>query len=78
MDRRITMQIEIEKGIPMPKPKSGVSRGLTGTMRSMNVGDSIKIPESARTGVYSAAKNIQIKATSKNIGDGMLRVWRIA
>ena len=67
----------IRKGVPIPllsKPKTG----LTETLRRMEYGDSIVVPNSKRGSVYSCAAQagIQIQ-TQSNLDGSTTTVWRV-
>ena len=64
-------KFKIEKGVPL-RPKFGKY-----PLREMKIGDSFFVPDvSARTSIYSCARNAKVKVTARREGDGM-RVWRI-
>jgi hypothetical protein len=67
----------IRKGVPIPflsKPKSG----LTETLRRMEYGDSIVVPNSKRGSVYSCAAQAGIKIqTQSNLDGSTTTVWRV-
>ena len=74
----------VEKGIPIPPRKCGTGRPALYPFAEMKVGDSFAI-ESARKrqGRMCAiasdyGKRHGMRFTVRAIGDGMLRVWRIA
>jgi hypothetical protein len=71
------MKIEIEKNIPAPPHKH--SGGLTETMKKMEIGDSILLPDTStnRHYPYEVAVRLNIKIRYKIIDDGKMRVWRI-
>ena len=67
------MAFEIEKGVPYPTR----NRGMTATLRKLEVGDSFVV--SGRNAVVSAttaAKRIGILVITQNIGGDDFRVWR--
>lgn len=75
---------KIEKGIPIPPSKGGAGRPTLYPFAKMEVGDSFTI-ESARKqqGRMCAiasdyGKRHGMRFTVRTIGDGMLRVWRVA
>ena len=67
----------IRKGVPIPllsKPKTG----LTETLRRMEYGDSIVVPNSKRGSVYSCAAQAGIKIqTQSNLDGSTTTVWRV-
>ena len=67
----------IRKGVPIPfsnKPKTG----LTETLRRMEYGDSIVVPNSKRGSVYSCAAQAGIEVQTQSSLDGSTTtVWRV-
>lgn len=72
----MSKEYAIETGIPMPK--STGRTGVAGALRRMNVGDSIVVPATYRTGIYTAARQIGVKVTTRMIDSEQMRVWRAA
>lgn len=72
--------MKIEKGIPIPAKNSRCYSGLSGTLRLMDVGDSVLVPDSIKY-PYQLTNNIaQItnrKFATRSTPEGR-RVWRIA
>lgn len=69
-------EVKIEKNVPMPAPYS--RSGLTGTLREMEIGDSIVIPRIRQTNVSTAANTLRRKYSTRKIDDQTIRVWRVA
>jgi hypothetical protein len=73
----MTDVFDIQKGVPIPfsnKPKTG----LTETLRRMEYGDSIVVPNSKRGSVYSCAAQAGIKVQTQSNPDGLTTtVWRV-
>lgn len=68
---------EIEKGIP-PPPSSKRKTGMTELLRKMKHLDSIVVPNSKRSSVYSCAAQAGIEIRTKVNPDGRsVRVWRM-
>lgn len=70
------MEIKIEKGIPLPAGKRRT--GLAHSLRNMVAGDSFLFPEIKRNTVYATARANKIKVSVIAVGDGQVRVWRVA
>lgn len=60
------------KNIPIPD-----RLGLVSTLRGLEVGESVTIPESKKSSVHPAARRAGVRVTVRTIGDGTVRVWRI-
>ena len=66
------MFYEIQKGVPIP------SKGLVGTIRKMEYGDSIVVPAGRHLGIHTCAHAAGAKVrTRSNKEDGTVTVWRI-
>lgn len=76
------MTPEVDKDIPIPPAYSGRKSGRKNIelLRKMDVGDSIFFPGMTTTvaynKVFSSAKRLGIKLTSRSVDDGA-RIWRI-
>lgn len=68
---------EIEKNVPLPTAVER-SKGLTYTMRRMEVGDSILIDKGLGGFAHSIAKKLGDRKIATRTVDGACRVWRIA
>ena len=68
---------QIEKGVPLPAPRKKREEGLTATMRNMEVGDSILVPQSRRSNVYMVQKALGHKYTVRQVDKSQVRIWRI-
>lgn len=74
------MKLKITKGIPLPPPSRS---GLTGTLRSMQVGDSTLVPieASTRARVHNIASRLKRRKegvwTIRSVNKGW-RIWRTA
>lgn len=68
---------EIEKNVPLPTTVER-SKGLTYTMRRMEVGDSILIEKGLSALAHSVAKKLGDRKIATRTVDGKCRVWRIA
>jgi hypothetical protein len=67
--------IKIEKGVPMP---IGRSTGITATLRAMEPGDSIFLPNGKHTNVRGLMQRVpSAKFTARTV-EGGLRIWRLA
>lgn len=60
------------KDIPIPD-----RIGLVSTLRGLEVGESVTIPESKKSSVHPAARRAGVRVTVRTLGDGTVRVWRI-
>ena len=73
------MEIKIEKGIPVAERQYGSMSGVTGLVRTMEIGDSIFLPgKSGKAGYlarYSKGK-ITVRSITENGVKGV-RIWRI-
>jgi hypothetical protein len=68
------MEILIEKNVPLPPLK----KGITGMLESMEVGDSIVITRDQRASWYSMLKRLSPKRfTSRSVDELMVRLWRV-
>lgn len=68
---------KIEKNVPLPTTVER-SKGLTYTMRRMEVGDSILIEKGLSALAHSVAKKLGDRKIATRTVDGKCRVWRIA
>jgi len=78
-ERQSRPVVQVDKGIPMPKPYYGHSQPAYPWV-SMDVGDSFVIlarPRSAYTMASKAGKEYGFKFSVRKC-DGVLRVWRVA
>lgn len=67
-------ELKIEKGIPLPPVRPGISS----TLRSTEVGDSVFLPGYKTTGaVRGILANLTGKFAARKV-DGGVRVWRVA
>ena len=74
------MAMKIEKCIPIPAKNSRGYSGLSGTLRLMDVGDSVLVPNSIKSPGRLASNIAQItnrKFVTRSTQEGW-RVWRIA
>ena len=74
------MAMKIEKGIPIPAKNSRGYSGLSETLRLMDVGDSVLVPNSFKYPVRVASRVGQTtnrKFTTRSTPEGR-RVWRTA
>lgn len=67
--------IKIERGVPIP---AKVSRGMAGTIKSMEVGDSIVLPKGKANSIRATAFNLRMKMVVRRINDTEVRIWRTA
>ena len=68
---------DIRKGVPV-HPSNKPKTGLTKTLRLMDNGDSIVVPNSKRGSVYSCAAQAGIKVQTQSNPDGLTTtVWRV-
>lgn len=51
--------------------------GLVTTLRSLEIGESIIIPESKKSSVHPAAKRAGIRVTLRTLDDGTVCAWRV-
>ena len=74
------MAMKIEKGIPMPAKNSRGYSGLSGTLRLMDVGDSVLVPNSIKSPgrlAIAVGRATNRKFATRSTQEGR-RVWRIA
>lgn len=72
------MNIQIEKGVPIPDRHHSFTHGMTGAIRSMAIGDSFVIPKEQRTSVINCSRASGAKLSVRKISDTEVRVWRVA
>lgn len=72
------MNIQIEKGVPIPDRNHSVTHGMTGAIRSMAIGDSFVMPKQQRTSVTNCARAAGAKVSIRKISDTEIRVWSVA
>lgn len=66
--------IKIEKGVPVPERQTGVSA----TLRSMEINDSVEIPKSAVKTWRSTAQLLKLRISVRSPkGSNTARVWRV-
>jgi|TARA_R110000737_G_scaffold178072_1_gene202598 hypothetical protein len=75
------MTFEVKSGVPIPE--SGGSQGRKKgrgkwqvLINSMAVGDCVDIPSGSYNPIYVAARRMGIDLTSRDVGAGIVRVWR--
>lgn len=74
--------MNIEKDVPIPVRSSKYARnGTTGVMRSMAIGDSIFVPETLVSNLYTYAIRAGIKITTRaEVSEAHprgRRIWRV-
>jgi hypothetical protein len=68
----------VEKGIPIPEiVGNGRPSEMANGIRTMQVGDSMLIPEKRVDGARKMARKLGIKLCTRKAGDGMRRIWRV-
>lgn len=76
------MSYQIESGVPVPPKKGASAQGLSGTLRSMKVGDSVRVPipemANARARITYIQKTTAAKFVARKTSDSEGRVWRVA
>lgn len=70
------MEYKIEKGIPFPK-HANRQRGLTATIRKMEIGDSILVPNKTQGSVWSVLSSMKPKKFTTRKDGTSTRIWRI-
>lgn len=73
------MKLVIDHHVPLPKGHASIEgrqAQLRATYISMVPGDSFVYTDSAITHVYTAAKSIGVKITTRKLETGGFRVWR--
>jgi hypothetical protein len=70
----------IASGVPLPPRREleGETPGLTSILRQLGVGDCVRLPRSAREGVYARAAKLNIKIAVRRAPDDTVRIWRTA
>lgn len=68
------MIIKIDKGVPI---ETGVWKEIVEALKKMEVGDSIELPLSRRSGLHIKAKKAGVKITTRQTSKEALRAWRI-
>ena len=63
--------MEIEKGVPIPGKRSKYP------FAQMEVGDSFIESVAKQVGIHSCARCFGIKISTRKMGDGTIRVWRV-
>lgn len=69
------IEIKIEHGVPLFK--AGNQSIISEALKQMKPGDSFLYPEATRASVGCAAKRLGIRVTTRKLGDGNIRVWRL-
>ena len=75
------MDFEVKTGLPIPEladtmgRKKGRGKWQV-LVNSMAVGDCVDIPESSYNPIYVSARRMGIDLTRRDIGAGLIRVWR--
>jgi hypothetical protein len=78
-EERGGVMIPIEKGIPIASKSGKEPSPYMVAMNSMEVGDSFLVPEGASLSqMYTYAKKLGIKFSSRTIVNGQRRIWRVA
>lgn len=74
------MEIIIEKGIPIPPGYERNLKGLTKSLKAMEIGDSFEISAQYRDNIAAIARNakVSIRSHVQRDNPAMLRVWRVA
>jgi hypothetical protein len=72
------MDIEIEKGIPIPVKRANAKNNFVAILRSMEVGDSFLFDrtEIKPSSFYVSAGRLGFKITVREIDEKQSRVWR--
>lgn len=70
------MTIKIEKNVPIPEKGKRSLSGISDVMRDMEIGDSFSTDPSKRPNLFSIAKKLGIKISTR-LEEGDLRVWRV-
>lgn len=70
----------IEKGVPLPSPRGRPfgSASIMGTMRRMEVGDSLLLPGRKVTSLTSTIVQLRPLKYACRTVEGGVRVWRVA
>lgn len=72
---------QIEKGVPLPKPITGLGttrpQTIMGTLRGMDVGDSVLI-DRAQNCLGATCKLQPMKFTTRKVSENQTRIWRVA
>jgi hypothetical protein len=61
--------------VPLPGPRS---KGLTGYLRELAVGESMTVPRKAADDVYKLGSILRMRFTARRIDSARSRVWRTA
>ena len=73
--------MQIETGIPIPRQRRGRKNSLSSVLHTMNVGESVLVPEervrSLRSVATRVSKETQRIFTTRTTDDGV-RLWRLA
>jgi len=75
------MDFEVKTGVPIPElaetmgRKKGRGKWQV-LVNSMAVGDCVDIPENSYNPIYVSARRMGIDLTRRDIGAGLIRVWR--
>lgn len=70
--------MNIEKNIPMLRPKGKMPGSITTTLRAMEVGDSVVIPTAEAASWRSVARLNGFKIAFRKISDKEGRLWKTA
>ena len=72
------MDIEIEKGIPIPVKRANAKNNFVAILRSMEVGDSFLFDrtEIKQSSFYVSARRLGLKITVREVNKKQSRLWR--
>jgi hypothetical protein len=68
----------VSSSIPLPPPhnqRQDTLPGINALLRQLKVGDSVLLPRREREGVYTRAKFLGIRISTR-VADDTVRVWR--
>ena len=70
--------MNIDKNIPLPQKKNGRKISEIGqTVRALQVGDSFECTKGQMKTAMALQWKIPVDLTSRHLGDGKYRVWRV-
>jgi len=61
------------QNIPIP-----CRTGLVSTLRDLAIGESVAIPVKKKSSIHPAARRAGVRVTMRTLGDGTVRIWRVA
>lgn len=67
---------KIEKNIPIPDRLIRYGKNID-FLKQLNIGDSFVVEKNRKVAITGSARRTKIKLTTRSLGNGKFRIWRI-